>query len=179
MIGRLIRTIKYRIERKTLEAHRRSILKCIQGGEGLYLNGKILLVHGQNLSLGKSVHIGHDSCFNCRGGISISDHTILSGNVTIYSYDHGFKDGSRLPYDDSIICKPVRIGRYVWIGMNVTIAPGTVIEDGAVIGIGAVVSGHIPANAIVVGPKPRIVGYRDPDRTKSLCEQGMFYQLAA
>ncbi|MCH8822445.1 MAG: acyltransferase [Planctomycetes bacterium] len=179
MIGRLIRAIRSRIDRATLESHRQTILRCIQGGEGLYLNGKILLVHGQNLSLGKNVHIGHDSSLNCRGGISIGDHTILSGNVTIYSYDHGFKGACRLPYDKSVTHKPVRIGQYVWIGMNVTIAPGTVIEDGVVVGIGAVVSGHIPANAIVVSPKPRIVGYRDSERTRELYEQGMFYQRAA
>ena len=179
MIGRAFRTIKNSIDCAILEAHRQSILKYIHGGEGLYLNGKILLAHGHNLSLGKNVHIGHDSSLNCRGGISIGDHTILSGNVTIYSYDHGFKGACRLPYDKSVTHKPVCIGQYVWIGMNVTIAPGTVIEDGAVIGIGTVVSGHIPANAIVVSPKPRIVGYRDSERTRALYEQGMFYQRAA
>lgn len=63
--------------------------------------------------------------------------------------------------------------------MNVTIAPGTVIEVGAVIGMGTVVSGHIPRNAVVVSPKPRVVGYRDHERTRMLSDQYLFYQRAA
>ena len=179
MMHRICRTVRQHISRSLLEAHRRAILKAVRGGEGLHLDGKITLVHGENLVLGANVHIGHDACFNCLGGVVIGDHTIVSGGVTIYSYDHGFKRPTRLPYDDAVIPGPVRIGRYVWIGMNVTIAPGTVIEDGAVIGIGTVVSGHVPANAVVVSPKARIVGHRDAELTADLARRGMFYQRAA
>lgn len=175
----IIRAIREKIERFELERHRRAIVKNVRGGEGLHIDGKLLLAHEENLTLGRNVHIGHDASFNCLGGISIGDHTIISGNVTIYSYDHRFREAQRLPYDTSIKKKPVSIGRYVWIGMNVTIAPGTVIEDGAVIGMGTVVSGHVAANSIVVSPKQRVVGYRDCEFTSALAERGMFYQRAA
>ncbi|MCH7846846.1 MAG: acyltransferase [Planctomycetes bacterium] len=174
-----LRSVRDRVERFALERHRRSILKVVRGGEGLHLDGKVLFVHAERLTLGRNVHIGHGACFNCLGGITVGDHTIISGQVTIYSYDHAFKRPSRLPYDDEVTPKPVYIGRYVWIGMNVTIAPGTIIEDGAVIGIGTVVSGHIPANAIVVSPKPRVVGYRDESHTRALAQQERFYLSAA
>ena len=173
------RAIRSAIGRALLEAHRRSILKTVQGGEGLHLDGKILLVHGENLTLGRNVHIGHDARLNCLGGITIGDHTVISGHCTIYSYNHVFKHPTTLPVDTGIVRKPVHIGRYIWIGINVTIAPGTVIEDGAVIGMGTVVSGHVAANSIVVSPKPRVVGYRDCDFTSALAERGMFYQRAA
>jgi acetyltransferase-like isoleucine patch superfamily enzyme len=179
MIHRIWRTARRQFNRWLLEAHRRSILKAARGGEGLHLDGRITLVHGERLVLGRNVHIGHDACFNCLGGVTIGDHTIISGRVTIYSYNHGFRKPTRLPFDDGILPEPVNIGRYVWIGMNVTIAPGTTIGDGAVIGIGTVVSGTVPPDAIVVSPKARIVGYRDADLTADLAQRNMFYRPAA
>lgn len=179
MIRSICRRLRSYVRRRALEVHRRSILRTVQGGDGLHLDGPILLVHAENLRLGKSVHIGHGASLNCRGGISIGDHTIISGNVAIYSYDHAFRQPSCLPYDDGVVLKPVTIGRYVWIGMNVTIAPGTVIEDGAVVGMGTVVAGHIPANAIVVSPKARIVGYREVEHVRTLDREGRFYERAA
>ncbi len=175
----ILRRIKSWAERRLLARHRRAILSVAQGGEGFHLDGKILVAHGEKLRLGRNVHIGHGSNLNCLGGVSIGDHTAISGNVTIYSYNHGYKHAKTLPIDKSLVLKPVRIGKYVWIGMNVTIAPGTTIGDGVVIGIGAVVSGDIPANAIVVSPKPRIVGYRDAERTAELVRTGQFRQRAA
>ncbi len=159
--------------------HRRTILENVRCGEGLHLEGKILLVHGENLTLGRNVHIGHDARLNCLGGITIGDDTAISGYCTIYSYNHAYRHPATLPIDTGIVRKPVHIGRYVWIGINVTIAPGTVIEDGAVIGMGTVVSGHVAANSIVVSPKPRVVGHRDHEFTSALAERGMFYQRAA
>jgi len=143
---------------------------------GLHLEGKIMLIYGENLTLGRNVHIGADAFINCKGGVTIGDHSILSRGITIYSYDHNFKNPSCLPYDDEVIFKPVHIGRYVWIGMNATIAPGTEIGDGAVIGMGSVVSGNIPENAIVVSPKTRIIGYREGEVTKNLAAEEQFYE---
>jgi len=59
--------------------------------------------------------------------------------------------------------------------MNLTIEPETRIGDGAVIGMGTIVSGEIPENAIVVNEKPRIVGYRDIEYTKTLIRDKQFY----
>jgi len=143
----------------------------------LHLEGHITVIYGERLTLGQNVHIGADAYINCKGGVTIGDNTILSRNITIYSYDHNFKNPRSLPFDDEVILKPVHIGRYVWIGMNVTIAPGTQIGDGAVVGMGVVASGNIPENAIVVSDKARIIGYRDPDHTRSLVNEGCFYKI--
>jgi acetyltransferase-like isoleucine patch superfamily enzyme len=163
------------LRKMILALHRRNILKCVTGGKRLHLEGKIMVIHTKNLTLGRDVHIGADSYINCKGGITIGDHSILSRRVTIYSYDHNFKKPCCLPFDDQVTLKPVHIGRYVWIGMNVTIAPGTRIGDGAVVGMGSVVSGNIPENAIVVSPKASIVGYRDEEHTKRIAGERRFY----
>ncbi|HUW19294.1 MAG TPA: acyltransferase [Sedimentisphaerales bacterium] len=172
----LYRKVKRKLERILLARHRQRILQRINGGEGLHLEGRIMVVYGENLTLGRNVHIGAGAYINCRGGVSIGDHTILSRHVTIYSYDHNFKTPSCLPFDGDVVLKPVHIGQYVWIGMNVTIAPGTNIGNGAVIGMGSVVSGEIPENAIVVSPKAQIVGYRDAEHASKLAVENRFYQ---
>jgi len=158
-----------------LRFHRVALLESIQGGEHLIVKGKIVVCHPEKLALGKWVYIGEDAYFNCLGGISIGDHTVISRRVVVYSYDHNFRMPQMLPFDDEVVRRPVRIGRYLWIGMGATIAPGTQIGDGAVIGIGTVVSGDIPANAIVVGAQARIIGYRDEARVRQLVEQGRFF----
>ena len=170
------RRIRRKLKKMLVALHRRDLLKVINGGEGLHLEDKITLIHGKNLTLGRHVHIGADAYLNCKGGVTIGDHTILSRRVVIYSYDHNFKMPSCLPFDDAVVGKPVYIGRYVWIGMNVMIAPGTVVGDGAVLGMGSVVSGNIPENAIVVGTKTRIIAYRDKEHTKKLAMGERFYE---
>lgn len=172
----LYRKPKKMLKRILLALHRKRILKEVNSGEGLHLEGKIRLIQGNNLCLGQYVHIGANAYLNCTGGVSIGDHTILSRNVTIYSYDHNFKKSDCLPFDDQIVKKPVQIGSYVWIGMNVTIVPGTKIGNGAVIGLGSVVSGSIPENAIVVSQKTQVIGYRDKDKTQKLASAKHFYK---
>lgn len=171
------RKLKRVLKKRLVEFQRRNLLRYVKGGEALYLGDKIKLIYPENLTLGHNVYIGADAYINCKGGVTIGDHTVLSRRVTIYSYDHNFKRCSRLPFDEQAIERPIYIGRYVWIGMNVTIAPGTRIGDGAVIGMGTVVSGNIPENAIVVGAKTRIVGYRDKEHINKLACEGHFYDV--
>jgi acetyltransferase-like isoleucine patch superfamily enzyme len=155
--------------------HRLKLLREIQGGEHLHLGGRVNVIAPRNLNLGKYVRMGGNCYLNCAGGISIGNHTILSRNVTIYSYDHDFKSEDALPFGNGKILKPVQIGSYVWIGMNVCIAPGTKIGNGAIIGLGTVVSGEIPENAICVSEKARIVGFRDAHTARKLAADQRFY----
>jgi acetyltransferase-like isoleucine patch superfamily enzyme len=175
IISLLYRAPKRKLNKMLFALHRHNILKHVKGGEGLHLEGKITVINEENLTLGRNVHIGKGAYIHCQGGITIGDYTILSRQVTIYSYDHNFKNPDLLPYDEQALLKPVHIGRYVWIGMNVTIAPGTTIGDGAIVGMGSVVSGNVPENAIIVSPKLRIIGYRDAEHTKKLALEERFY----
>lgn len=173
------RSITRRIASARLEAHRRSVMRLVNGGEGLHLDAPLKLNHPDRITLGRNVHFGHNVLLNAVGGISIGDDTIFSHHITVYSYDHNFRTPQTLPFDEEVIDRPVTIGRYVWIGIGASIAPGTQIGDGAVIGMGAVVSGTIPPNAIVVNAKPRIVGYRDAEHTAQLAGDGQFFRHTA
>lgn len=177
LVVAVYRKVKRKVEKKLLEIHRQHLLKDVKGGEALCLAGKIKLIYPENITLGRNVYIGGDAYINCKGGVTIGDHTVLSRRVVIYSYDHNFKRCRCLPFDKEVVERPVHIGRYVWVGMNVTITPGTKIGDGAIIGMGTVVSGNIPENAIVVSAQTRIVGYRDEEQTKKLVQEGQFYDV--
>lgn len=172
----LVKMFLRTVGRLRLRLHKRDLLRTIDCGEGLDLEGRILVVNPEKLSIGDNVHIGSGCYLHCRGGITVGNNTMISRNVTIYSYDHDIHAGSELPFGAEIIERPVVIGNCVWIGMNVTIAPGTTIGDGAVVGIGAVISGAVGENEIVVSAKHRVVGRRDPERTKRLMNARAFFK---
>ena len=138
-----------------------SINRIKNRGVGCVIYGRVYIQNPDNLILGDYVHIGSGGFFHALGGIKIGDNTYISRNLLIYSENHNMNSSSFIPYDNSYIYKPVTIGNSVWIGMNVTITPGVTIGDGAIIGMGTTVSEDVPAGAIVVGAKQRIVKYRD------------------
>ena len=142
-------------------------------GENIKVEGSGVLIEKEKLLIGKHVFIGRNFFIRAAGGVEIGDFTHISRNVTIHTAKHNI-DGNLLPYDRDDIYKAVKIGRYVWIGMNVNILPGVIIGDGAVIGMGTTVHKDVPPNAIVVGAGQRIVGERDKKRTSLLASQGRF-----
>jgi len=129
-------------------------------GFGVRINGRIVITDPKSVIIGNNVHIGNNAYFASEGGLVIGDNTHISRNVVIYTVNHNYQ-GKALPYDSTVIQKPVLIGKNVWIGMNVSIAPGVHIGDGAIVGIGAVVARDVPPYSIVGLPPVRILKYRD------------------
>lgn len=144
--------------------YRRTVLRTKLGhvGSGGALGDNLQISAPDKVWLGNNVHIGRDGWIRAEGGLTIGDNTHISRNVTIYTVNHDYR-GSRLPYDEKLVCKPVVIGENVWIGMNVSIAPGTTIGEGAIIALGACVSGEVPPLVIVGQPSWRILGRRDSE----------------
>ena len=54
-------------------------------------------------------------------------------------------------------CKPVKIGRNVFVGSNVKILKGVTIGENSVIANGSVVVKDIPANVIVAGNPASVI----------------------
>lgn len=67
------------------------------------------------------------------------------------SVDHNWRSIFKIPYDETLILKPVSIGDAVWVGQNVMIAPGVNIGSGAIISMGSVVFSDVPDCTIVRG----------------------------
>ena len=149
------------------ETQAQLLSKARKCGKGVRINGSIAITGIESVEIGNNVHIGNCAHIRAEGGLTIGDNTHISRNFVLYTINHNHL-GSRLPFDETMIPKPVSIGRNVWIGMNVCIAPGTTIGDGTIIGMGATVSGTVPAFAIIGNQKWRELGRRDTDHYKRL-----------
>lgn len=108
------------------------------------------------------------------GGVEIGRYCHIAKGLTIYSHNHNWKSQVSIPYDDTEIIKPVKVGDCVWIGCNVTIAPGTTIGDGVIISSGSVVFGIIPPCAIIRGNPAQVIGYRDKEVFENLYKKKQF-----
>ncbi len=151
------RWFMYRIKAAWGKVH---LHKIKNKGTNVNIVGYSRFLDPENLSLGNNVRIGYNCFFYCKGGITIGDNTILSRDITIYSSNHNYL-GNAIPYDNTHIHKPVKIGKGVWIGIGVMITPGVEIGDGAIIGMGTVVSKNVKAGEIVVGSGQKTVLNRD------------------
>ena len=75
-------------------------------GRGIKLNGDVHISSPQYMVLGNNVHIGDGAYIKSDGGVSIGDNVHISRNLTLYTTNHNY-EGSRLPYDENSIEKPV------------------------------------------------------------------------
>ena len=104
---------------------------------------------GAKIDIGKRVYINNNTIIIAdKGSISIGDNTLIGPRFICFDSNfHPLHPDKRLSSDYS--CKPVRIGRNVFIGANVTVLQGVNIGDNSVIGAGSVISQDVPANVIV------------------------------
>jgi acetyltransferase-like isoleucine patch superfamily enzyme len=82
-------------------------------------------------------------------GIIIGDYTQISANVGLISGNHDMLDNRK-----HILTKPIKIGKYCWIGMNVVILPGVELGDFTIVGAGAIVTKSFPGGYCVIGGNP-------------------------
>ncbi|WP_439483849.1 acyltransferase [Cyclobacterium plantarum] len=146
-------------------------------GINCHIEGYGRIYEKEKLYIGNHVSIGRNFFIRCRSNISIGDYTHISRNVTIHSANHNIH-GDLLPYDHTLLSKPIVIGSYVWVGMNVSILSGVTIGDGAVIGMGSVVSKDVDPGEIVVGQGQRTVSTRNLEHTKYLVSNNKFLKIS-
>lgn len=162
------------LQKKKIDYLNRQFLSKVKSrGKIVRLNGRIFCSGAKHLELGENVHINNNAYFRAEGGLYIGDNAHFSRNLTIYTVNHEYT-GEALPYDNSLIKKPVRIEKNVWIGMNVCILPGVHINEGAIIGMGAVVTKDVPKCAIVGGNPAKVLKYRDIEHYDRLDAQRQY-----
>jgi acetyltransferase-like isoleucine patch superfamily enzyme len=124
-------------------------------GEGLPDDSSILppfqVDYACSVRLGHHVFINHSLTMMAAGGIAIGDGTMIGPNVQLLTDNHDLHNRMVLR------CKPITIGKNVWIGAGATVLPGVTIGDNAVVGSCAVVTKDVPENAIVVGNPARVI----------------------
>jgi acetyltransferase-like isoleucine patch superfamily enzyme len=134
-------------------------------GDHVNFFGKVDIFSGRlfdapRLVLGNRVDIGHNVVFLVNKEIVIEDDVNVASGVRFMDTDAHPRDTMEriadLPPRPEEV-KPVRIGRYAWIGQNAFIMKGVTIGEGAVIGVNSVVINDIPPYSVAMGNPARVV----------------------
>ena len=134
-------------------------------GNNVNFFGKVDIFSGRifdkpMLVLKDRVDIGHNVSFVVNREIVIEEDVNVASGVRFMDSDaHPRDTADRIadlaPRPEEI--KPVRIGRYSWIGQNSFILKGVTIGEGAVIGVNSVVVTDIPPYCVAMGNPARVV----------------------
>lgn len=119
---------------------------------------------GKNINIGKNVFINSCCCFQDQGGISIGDGALIGHKVVFATLNHDFDPQKR----QSMMPKPIVIGKNVWIGTNATVLGGVTIGENAIVAAGAVVTKDVPANSIVAGIPAKFIKWIDSKLEESV-----------
>lgn len=120
-------------------------------GEGSVVSAPLTAIRPHCVHIGKNVIVMPGCLMMSAGGITIGDGTMIAANVQLISNNHDL-------YERQIItCKPILIGKNVWIGAGATVLPGITIGDNAVIGAASVVTKDVSADCIVAGNPARFI----------------------
>ncbi len=145
-------------------------------GSNCRLAPGLQIAHPDKLSIADGVIIETGTIINASGGMKIGNHTVISSYCSIWTSNHRFYDGEKLPFDDTSLIDGVSIADCVWIGHRAMVVPGVNIGEGAVVGMGAVVTKDVPPLAIVGGNPARVIKMRDTDHYSYLKREKAFYR---
>lgn len=120
-------------------------------GENSIVNTPLTAIRPQMVKIGKNVVVMPGCLMMSAGGITIEDGALIAANVQLISNNHDL-------YERQIItCKPVHIGKNVWVGAGATLLPGVTIGDNAVVGAASVVTKDVEPDTIVAGNPARFI----------------------
>lgn len=120
-------------------------------GENSIVNTPLTAIRPHMVKIGKNVVVMPGCLMMSAGGITIEDGALIAANVQLISNNHDL-------YERQIItCKPVHIGKNVWVGAGATILPGVTIGDNAVVGAASVVTKDVEPDTIVAGNPARFI----------------------
>lgn len=133
--------------------------KCQSVGRNLKVNG-LSSVFGK-VSLGDNVNFNGISIRGV-GECKIGNNFHSGTNCIVLTSNHNY-NGTKIPYDETMIEKSVIIEDQVWIGDNVLIIGNALLGEGCIIQAGSVVTGKIPPYSIAGGNPAKVFKTRDID----------------
>jgi maltose O-acetyltransferase len=124
-------------------------------GEGAVVRPPFHCDYGFNIHLGANAFLNYNCVILDVVEVSIGEGAQIGPAVQIYAADHPRDPAQRRAGLE--FGRPVRIGKFAWIGGGAIVLPGISIGDDAVIGAGSIVTRDVPAGATVVGNPARLV----------------------
>ena len=137
----------------------------------LYVNGYSTV--SKITYLGKNVNFNGMTIGGC-GVVRIGDNFHSGKECSIITQNHNY-EGTKIPYDNTYICKDVTIEDNVWLGNRVIILGGVTIGEGAIIQAGSVVVKDVPKYAIAGGHPAKVFKYRDIEHYEYLRKEKKFH----
>lgn len=111
-----------------------------------------------SLWIGDEVYIGPNVFLTAIDRISIGDRCVLSQDVYITDFFHGFGP------EDGMIMKqnlksngPVTIGDDCFLGYRVAVMPNVTLGDWCIVGVNSVVTHSFPAYSMIAGTPARLI----------------------
>ncbi len=135
----------------------------IEMGEGAIFYKGTEIRNTAGLRIGNGVVIGDDAILDARAGIEIGNNVVLASNVSIWTYQHDYRDPEFRCTPEHF--GPVKIGDRAWIGPNTVILHDVTIGEGAVVAAGAVVTKDVPSYSLVGGVPAKVIGERPRNLT--------------
>lgn len=145
--------------------------KFIRRGKNLKINGKC--------RFDASIVVGNNVNFNGmeikgNGKVKIGDNFHSGRECLILTSFHNY-EGSKIPYDETVISKEVIIKNNVWFGERVIILGGVTIEEGAIVQAGSVVVSNVGKCEIVGGSPAKVFKKRNVEHYENLKEARKFH----
>lgn len=151
-------------------------------GDGVIFEEQVLVFHGETISIGTNVYIGHrailkghpngtlkignntwigqDVFIHSAGGVTIGNEVGIGPKVSLFTSFHADPGRSRSILDSPLEFRPIQIDDGADLGVGCVVLPGVHIGEGAQIGAGSVVTRDIPPFAVAAGNPARVFRYR-------------------
>jgi maltose O-acetyltransferase len=149
--------VRYNAALGSSAADRRVLLaeRFAEVGEGAVVRPPFHCDYGYNIHLGANAFLNYNCVILDVVEVSIGEGAQIGPAVQIYAADHPRDPAQRRAGFE--FGRPVRIGKFAWIGGGAIILPGVSIGDESVVGAGSVVTRDVPTGATVIGNPARIV----------------------
>lgn len=141
----------------------------IEQPENVYIGDNVQIKPGVVLRpetgliyVGNNVVINHYTVIHAKGGLEISDWTIIGPHCGIYAQNHSFES-----FDMPITKQPNKgLGIILmgdnWLGAGCIILDGVTLGKGTIVGAGAVVTKSFPMAKVIAGNPAKILKNRFP-----------------
>lgn len=114
---------------------------------------------GVEIEIGDYSGIGQNA--NIPGDTIIGKYVMMAPNVTIFPYNHVYKDTSTpMMFQGTDLKKQTKIGDDVWIGQNVMMTPGRNIAKGSIVAAGCVLTKDFPEYSVIGGNPSKLLKSR-------------------
>jgi acetyltransferase-like isoleucine patch superfamily enzyme len=134
--------------------------------ENTRISDSAFIYYPDRVRIADNVFVWHYTILDGTGGLSIGEGTQIGAWVGLFTHSSHIairlygRHYTEVPEKDkrAYSIKPIKIGRFVFVGASVTVLPGVTIGDGALLSAGSVVTRNVSDFEIVSGNPASVIG---------------------